>query len=366
MWLASSAGRLPKIRGFALLALVVAGCAARDDVDVEADFRARFKQGTELLAFAHEQSGSDASAEHSLLVDAREEFLRAALLQPGHIDTARRITTITGRLGELEAVIAQQRAEQRQRDEKLSETIQRLQKLTERQEQLARHSRRALRSRPAPSGEEANLPGPEWANEPFPMDDELDHLAAPIRTQQRAVRKATASVLDRIALQQQSLRQLLTRAYGEIGRLPETEVDPIADLLAETVAAQDEALANLAPAAVTWPRANTALHVAAGRMRQALDDLRGLQPPTADDQDDSMPPRNVGDDDENLDGPDDQARNKGSQTVSPGDFQQALSLRSLPIPDYTSAQIMAEEAANQQKRARRKAARAGAQVEKNW
>jgi hypothetical protein len=52
--------------------------------------------------------------------------------------------------------------------------------------------------------------------------------------------------------------------------------------------------------------------------------------------------------------------------VSPGDFQDALSLRSLPIPDYTSAEIMAEEAANQQKRARQKAARAGAKVEKNW
>ena len=54
------------------------------------------------------------------------------------------------------------------------------------------------------------------------------------------------------------------------------------------------------------------------------------------------------------------------QPVSAGDFQEALSLRSLPIPDYTSAEIMAEEAANQQKRARRKAARAGAKVEKNW
>ena len=52
--------------------------------------------------------------------------------------------------------------------------------------------------------------------------------------------------------------------------------------------------------------------------------------------------------------------------VSTGDFQEALSLRSLPIPDYTSSEIMAEEAANQQKRARRKAVRAGAKVEKNW
>ena len=55
-----------------------------------------------------------------------------------------------------------------------------------------------------------------------------------------------------------------------------------------------------------------------------------------------------------------------SQPASAGDFQAALSLRSLPMPNYTSAEILAEEAANQQKRARQKAARAGAKVEKNW
>jgi hypothetical protein len=38
----------------------------------------------------------------------------------------------------------------------------------------------------------------------------------------------------------------------------------------------------------------------------------------------------------------------------------------LPVPNLTSAEVMAEEAANQQKRARQKAARAGARVEKNW
>jgi exonuclease VII small subunit len=180
------------------------------------------------------------------------------------------------------------------------------------------------------------------------------------------VREGTASVLDRITLQQDTLRQLLTRAYGDTGRLPATEVDPVVDLLAGTVAAQDEALASLARGAVVWPRANTALHTAAGRMQQALDALRSLQPPTTDDEDDTMASRNVGDYDEHIDGLDSESQDNRSQPVSPGDFQEALSLRSLPIPDYTSAEIMAEEAANQQKRARRKAVRAGAKVEKNW
>ena len=180
------------------------------------------------------------------------------------------------------------------------------------------------------------------------------------------MREGTASVLDSITLQQDTLRQLLTRAYGDIGRLPATEVDPVVDLLAGTVAAQDQALASLAPEAVRWPRANTALHTAAGRMQQALDALRSLQPPATDEEDDTMASRNVGDYDENMDGLESESQDNRSQPVSPGDFQEALSLRSLPIPDYTSAEIMAEEAANQQKRARRKAARAGAKVEKNW
>ena len=48
-----------------------------------------------------------------------------------------------------------------------------------------------------------------------------------------------------------------------------------------------------------------------------------------------------------MDGLESESQDNRSQPVSPGDFQEALSLRSLPIPDYTSADIMAEEAANQ-------------------
>ena len=113
------------------------------------------------------------SAERSLLVDAREEFLRAALLRPGHIETARRITTITRRLRELEAVIEQQRAEEKQRREKLAETIQRLQKLTVRQERLAQRSlrilsrrRRSVRRRCEPPGTPRSLPPDKRAGPP--------------------------------------------------------------------------------------------------------------------------------------------------------------------------------------------------------
>ncbi len=355
-----------KMRNLLLLVLLVPGCAGQVEDDGEAAFRARFTQGSELLSFAREQSDADALAEQSLLLDAREEFLRAALLRPGDIETAGRITTITRRLRELETVIEQQRAEEKQRREKLAETIRRLEKLCVRQERLSQQSQAVLRRPPELSGADANLPEDYGNDEQLPPEEDLDHLAPPVATEQRAVREGTASVLAGITLQQETLRQILSRAYGDIGRLPTTEVDPVVDLLAGTVAAQDQALAHLAPEAVRWPPANTALHTAAGRMQQALDALRGLQPPATDEEDETMASRNVGDHDENMDGLESESQGNGSRPVSPGDFQEALSLRSLPIPAYTSAEIMAEEAANQQKRARRKAARAGAKVEKNW
>ena len=71
-------------------------------------------------------------------------------------------------------------------------------------------------------------------------------------------------------------------------------------------------------------------------------------------------------DGEDIERPDADDKGGKSKPVSPGHFRAALSLRSLPLPNYTSADIMAEESANQQRRARQKAARAGAKVEKNW
>jgi hypothetical protein len=366
LWLASSVWKLPKLQALLVLVLMVPGCARHVQDDSEAVFRARLKQGTQLQRFAQEQAGADAFAQRSLLVDAREEFLLAALLRPGNIETARQITAITRSLRQLGTEIDRQRDEEKQRRETLAEMIGRLEKLTLRQDRLGEQSRQALRSPPVPSGEQANLPEPLVTSEQLLTQGNLKRLAAPLSAEQRAVREAAASILDSISLQQDTLRQRLNRAYGAIDKLPTTEVDPVVDLLAATVAAQDQALANLAPAQLRWPQANTALHTAAGQMQQALDALRSLQPPETNDEDETMASQNAGDDDENMDGLESEAPDNRSAPVSPGDFREALALRSLPIPNYTSAEILAEEAANQQKRAQRNARRAGAKVEKNW
>ena len=162
LWLASTSMASRPLRvsttgSLLLLAVLLPGCAPRIEDDGDVAYRARFKQGSELLRFANEQTGTDPFAERSLLVDAREEFLRAALLRHGDIETAQQITTITRRLRELETVIEEQRAEEKQRREKLAETIQGLEKLSSRQARLAGQSQRILR-RSVPEGEYANLP----------------------------------------------------------------------------------------------------------------------------------------------------------------------------------------------------------------
>lgn len=363
LWLASVRWK-PKLGVVMALILLVPGCSSHVDHGDDIAFQTRFMQGGELLSFAQEQSETDPFAERSLLVDAREQFLLAALAQPGRLDVARQISAITRRLHELDKVIERQRAEERQRQEKLVDTIRRLESLVARQKRLAERSRRVLR-RPVPTGEQANLPESEVDSGPRMPKKKLGQLASSISAEQRSVRGESADILDGLAAQQETLRQILTRAYGATGQAPPTEVDPVVDLLAMSVAAQNAALVSLAEEAVRWPRANTALHVAAGRMQQALDALRSLLPPATDEDNDLTASRKMGDD-ENMDGLDFEPQDSGAQALSPGDFQEALSLQSLPIPDYTSAEIMAEEAANQQKRARRRAVRAGARVEKNW
>jgi hypothetical protein len=359
LWLLSTVN-LREMRTLFLLTLLFPGCGQPIANDGEAAFQATFKQGSQLLKFAEEQSTQDPAAEQSLLLDAREQFLRAALLQPGHVETARQITTVTRRLRDLQAAIEQQRAEQEQQREKLTDTVRRLQNLTVQQKRLSQQSRRILRRRPTLSQEQLN--NPELLQLPA---EQLNDLAPPVATEQEAVCEATAIVLQGVTEQRNTLREILKRAYGNIDKLPPTEVDPVVDHLAATVAAQKQALAHLAPRTVSWPKANTALHTAAGRMQQSLDALQSLLPPKTDEEEETPPSRNEGDA-KKMDDLDSEVQGNQSRPSSPGDFQDALSLKSLPIPDYTSAEILAEESANQQKRSRRQADRAGARVEKNW
>jgi hypothetical protein len=370
LWLASLSSRLPSGRYLVLMVLLLPGCARPPDSGDREAFQAKFQRGGELLQHAQEQSAADLSAARSLLLEAREAFLCAALLRPGDIETARQITLATSRLRELDAALEQQHSEEQKRREGLAEIIEQLEKLTLRQARLAQQSAQLLARRLvspdadlSSSGERDNVMTDDDIMVSRPNDR---RLALPVAKEQQAVREETAEVLDSIVFQQQTLRQLLASAYGDTGRTPPTELDPIAESLAEAATAQQLALTSLASESIHWPKANTAFHTAAGRMQQALDTLRSLQPPTKDQEDSTMPANSAGDYDEDMELSDSDAQGNKSQPISAGDFQAALSLQSLPVPNYTSAEILAEEAANQQKRARQKAIRAGAKVEKNW
>ncbi|MFZ5829205.1 MAG: VWA domain-containing protein [Planctomycetota bacterium] len=371
LWLVFSLDRWPAVRALGVLALLLPGCGHRSDEGDALAFRAKFAEGSELMTHAEEQTAVDLAAARGLLVDAREAFLRAALLRPGDLESARSITFTTHRLREIDAAIEAQHAAEKKRAAKLGDIIAALEQLTSRQLSLARQSRQLLRRRLVQPGADLSKSGADV--------NEIDTIAtadvggknerraaSTAAVEQQAVREATGEILDAVASQQDALRELLVRAYGDTGRQPPTELDPAADLLAGALAVQQQALEGLRPASLRWPAVNSAFHTAAGRMQQAIEALRSLQPPSTDEDDTSIPPGKDFEYEEPMEGSDSGADGKKFQPVSAGDFEAALALQALPVPNYTSAEIIAEEAANQQKRALQKAARAGARVEKNW
>ena len=99
---------------------------------------------TKPRAIRHDPVGHAA-----ILLDAREQF-PSALLAVGRPQTARHITTITRRLSELEVVIEKQRVEEETRNEELAKIIERLQRVTVRQQRLSQQSQQILRRYPPP------------------------------------------------------------------------------------------------------------------------------------------------------------------------------------------------------------------------
>ena len=150
LWLVSSPVRLPAARNLILLALLLPGCAGRVEEGGDAAFRARFQRGGELLQYAQEQSGAEPVAQRSILLEAREEFLRAALLRRGDLETARHITAITRRLRELEVVIEKQRVEEEKRNEELVQDHRTTPESHGAPERLSQQSQQILRRYPPP------------------------------------------------------------------------------------------------------------------------------------------------------------------------------------------------------------------------
>lgn len=368
LWLAASPLNRAGFGRLLPLILLLASCTR--PADEQAAFQAKLRQGSELREHAQEQSGLDLAAARALLLDAREAFLDAGLLRPGDFEAARQVTAVTRRLREWDAKLEKLRAAEEKRQAKLGELIRQLERLALRQSHLSGQSARWLTRRIVPPDADLSTSGESdndmTADESLSSTGNDRRLAAAAAKEQQAVHAETARVMESVTFQRHTLRQLLAHSYGGTGRELPTELDPAAHLLAGAQSAQQQALASLGQPSLSWPKANTAFHVAAGQLQQALEALRSLQPPAKDQDENAQPPMNGNETQDGLDGEAAGDGGKKSPPLSPGDFATALALESLPIPNYSPAEILAEEAANQTKRARQKAARAGAKVEKNW
>lgn len=375
LWLAASPWNWAALRCLLPLLplfLLLPGCGPRVDAAADRAYRTNFQQGSELLSHAKEQSGLDLTAARGLLLEARESFLRAALLRPGDLESAREIAGASRLLRDWDTALETQRAAETKRQEKLGELVRRLEHLTQRQTRLSLQSAEVLARRLVPA--DADLANSSDADNEIREDEPLAggredrRFAAAAASEQQALHAGTASLADQVVQQRTALRQFLARAYGTTAREPPTELDSPATLLNGALEAQQQALSSLPPRTISWPKANTSFHRATGQMREALEALRALLPPVKDQDENARPPSQ---DNEGDAGGDSQEQgsadgNQKTAPASPGDFRAGLELQALPVPNYTPAEILAEESANQQQRARRKAARAGAKVEKNW
>jgi len=330
-----------------LAALLIAGCSPNIQ-PLENDFAQRIEKAATLWAEAQSSAETDPRSALTILQDAREGFLRAAMLQPSDMQAAQQIAGVSAQIRKVElAVQAQEKAEE-DLQEKLKVAIEELKVLTQRETVLSQQSQQLLKKRPPATPEE------------------ITSAEASGLTEQTEVGDGTGKVLGVVQDVRSVIQKMLLAAYGAGDEPPPTEIDQAADKLAAARASQQTAIVNLTPETLNWPQANSAFLTSARRMQEALTLL-------AD--------QNKGQDQKDDESEDDQPRwdfdekAELSQTDRPGDismpmssqnFKTALESRSLPAPNYTAEEILTEESANMEQRAQQKAGRAGANVEKNW
>jgi hypothetical protein len=334
------------VTAVALVCLLV-GCGRKTPDPSVREYQRRVKQGEQLAASAEAMAAQDPEAAGGGLHQAREQFLLAALLVPADANCARRITALTARIREIEARLAEQRKADEECREELAQAIERLKILLAKQVELSAKSQALLRQKP-------------------PVSPQEQHAAIPPATSgQGEVRAGTASVLETVSAHQGMIRKLLSSAFEKSVAPPGTQFDGAVAQLAEALSAQDQTLASLGAAAPDLPAANSGMRIAAARMKQALDELASGDNQTSDEgeSDESMEDFEYDEDMELTDA--DQAANQSMPAMS-GQFKTALDARSLPIPNYSQEEILEEEARNLQDRARKREARAGSGVKKNW
>ncbi|MGE4489735.1 MAG: VWA domain-containing protein [Kiritimatiellales bacterium] len=331
----------------AILALLVASCSPNFQT-LEKDYQQHVDQGRTLWTQAQPSVEADPRAALSTLTNAREEFLRAALLIPGNERAAQQIAGITAQMHQIEQAIQEQEEAEKDLQEKLQEAVEALKVLTQRETVLSQQSQQLLKRRPpAPAAEKTAA-------------------ADPARQEQVDIGTGTAGVLDVVTDVQAVIQKMLAGLYGKEDAPPPTEFDQAVEKLNHARTSQQSAVESLTPDAVNWPQANSALLTASRRMQEALDLLASQNSQNQSDENSDDGDESDWDFDENMEWDESSQMSDLSMPIDSSNFKTALENKALPAPNYSAEDILKQEEANMEQRAEQNAARAGAKVEKNW
>ena len=341
--------RIPKGLLPLFAALLVAGCAPKVQ-SPDSEYARHMEAGTEVWSVAQEPLEADPRSALSLLLDARAAFLRAAMLRPGDDAAAQQIAGVTAQIRAVEDALRKQEEDEADLQQRLEEAIAHLRELAKREGVIARNGQQLLKKRP-----------------PTPPDKKAA-AAPPALKEQSSVSAGTGEVLKVVKEVQTLIRGAMAAAYGENDGPPVTEYDGAVNCLNAARGAQQKAVNGLAPNALNWPQASSAMLTAHRQMQEALRLLsdQGQGQEGESDSDSEFDDDMDWDFEEDMEWSESDAQSDLSMPMSSQDFKTALENRSLPTPNYSAEEILMQEAANQEKRAQQKAGRSGAKVEKNW
>lgn len=328
----------------ALALLLLAGCAPqRPGIDEE------MAQGRAKWTEAQKTIEADPGTALSILFEARKEFLQAAMIQPGNVEIARQIAGVTRQIRAAEKAVEEQAQAEQDLQQQLQEAVEKLRLLVPRETTLSETSRRLLRTHPPVSAE----------NKAAAVQPALD--------EQNDIHTLTAEVFDTVSSVQKVVRKMLEKVYGDTDAPPPTEFDDAAQELDAAQQSQLNAVSNLKPESVSWTLANSSFHSATRHMQEALNMLD--QNTSQNSQDGEEGSEEEGDDwefEEDMEWSESDMAGDMSMPMESGEFKSDLSNQALPTPNYTSDDILMEEAANMESRAQQKSKSSGAKVEKNW
>ena len=330
-----------------LTALLIAGCSPHSRAP-EPDYAEHFDNACTLWAQAQTPLQTDPRASLSLLQDSRDEFLRAAMIQPGSLKAAQQSAGISAQICIVEQAVKDQEKAEEDLQQKLKQAIEELAALTQRENALSLKSQQIL------NGRSPTTPKEKAA------------AAVPARSEQASVESGTVKVINVVKETQAAIQKMLTAVYGNNEGPPPTEFDPAIALLTTANESQRFVIEALNPEARNWPQANSALLTAARRMQDALNLLSDQNKSGTPDQKSENSDQSKQDYDEGMQQDESSKDSDQSMPMSSENFKTSLESRSLPAPNYTAEEILKEEAANMEQRAQQKSSHAGANVEKNW